>query len=384
MNFTQQGIVTFATVVICFVLLFIRLPESFTDPEIVLSDGATFALLARVEGIESLLIPQSGYLQLFSRTVAYLGSLFPTYEKVLFTYSAFLVELILLLYLLSARTQLRYKPLLALTVVLCPYQAYWIHGSAVNAIWLLGLLMLLILIARPSTSASSTLSDHALLAFSAMSSPLILWFFPLFFWRYYNERDRHSLALLLNAMCCWCIQLFVFLLSYRPRSTGTFNTDWETWLQVLLKLFNSQLVAHPLQTPIALLALGLLVLLYVYVLHYSLSKGYWVHTAVLLAGLLTNASPLLSYLPEPRVLYWHADRYKYIGAVTLLWVLLQHVDRRNAFGVCAIFLLGLSLYNSLNSLTAATPEMFQTSCGPHTLELAAEECREGLRFRWYR
>lgn len=384
MKVTEQRIVTWTTIVLCFVLLFIRLPESFIDPEIVLSDGASFVLRAKTLGIESLLTPQSGYLQIFSRVIAYLGSLFPLYEKALFTYSAFLVELIVLLYVLSARTQLRYRPLLALTVVLCPFQAHWIHGSAVNAIWLLGLLMLLILIARPCSSRSGSIGDTALLALSAMSNPLILWFLPLFVWRYHRERDRYSFLLLLTAICCWCIQFAVFLLSYRPRSAGTFSTDWEAWIQVLLKLFSSQLIPHALYSPIAVIVIALLFALYAYVLRDSISNGKWTHTVLLLAGLLTCASPLLSYLPEPRVLYWHADRYKYIGAVTLLWVLLQYIHKRSAFSFCAMLLLGLSLYNSLHFLTAATPTMFRTSCGSLLLEAIPEACDKGLTFRWYR
>jgi len=372
-----------ATLCCCFAILFFRLPESFLDPEIVLVDGATFWLDAKVIGPSTLFFSQSGYLALFPHIVALLAAKLTIIEKIAFTYSAHLVTLILLIYLLSNRNPLRFKPLLALIIVICPQQAHWIHGSALNAIWLLGLLLLLFTILKPPASIAAQIFDMCLILLSALSSPLILWMMAFFILRYRQKQDRYSKALCLTASLCWLIQFVVFISSYDTRAEGEIILDYAVWIQVLVKLFSGQLLPNVVNTG-ATLGVGIaLVLLYFYLSYIlAVTKKYQL-LYLLLAGFLTSLAPVFSYLASPRELYWHADRYKYIAAVTLLWVLVQQISKKNALGLLSISLLAISFYNSLFPLRTFEPKMQRSACADVSADLAPLQCANGLEYRWY-
>ena len=379
----HTGVSNLLSVVVCFAILFYRLPESFLDPDLVHTDSRAYLGHANNFGLSSLFVSVDGYLSLYTRIIVYLASHTPKLEGFLFSYGAHLGLLIVLLTILSKRTQLYAKPLVCIAVVLFPSKPYWVHASVVNIIWTLALLLPLLLVRKPAETRFALLIDCFLLTIAALSAAPILWIMPFFFWNYRKEPLASSRVLLFLAVFLWLVQFVLFLGTYQPRSkTPLGYIDWQAWLQVVMAMFSSPFVSPPISPLLAMLVIGFTATTFLALAYAFLNKKQLAPIAFLLIGLLSIVPPMITFHDNPRELYWHLDRFKYIPAVLFSWTIIQGLSLGRSWKIlCSALLLVIGTH-TFSELRLYVPADFEKECSV-ALEKEIGKCNERLKFRWY-
>ena len=172
-------------VTLCAALLLLRRPASLLHPQFWAEDGTLFFQEAFNHGfLKTVLQPAFGYLHSFPRLVAGLSLLFPmAHAPLIFNLSAFAVQLLPALYLLSPRmarhiTSFSARALAALLYIALP-ASYETHVNLTNSHWYLALTAVCILVATPAIDARIRALETFMLALFSLTGPFSILFLPL-------------------------------------------------------------------------------------------------------------------------------------------------------------------------------------------------------------
>lgn len=208
---------------LAFAVIFSRRPNVLLLPQFWAEDGRNwFADAYNHGGVYSLLLPEAGYLQTFSRIIAQLSQLFAMeYGPLFFAVAAILVQIVVVLFIVSPRL----SNLLENRLMRLAFAAFYLmmphswetFANVTNSQWHLGLLSFLILIALPPEKRAWNLFDIAVVVVSILSGPLGLFLVPVAAAIYWKRREKRTLLGILVAG--GVVQLFFLVTSIRPIQT---------------------------------------------------------------------------------------------------------------------------------------------------------------------
>ena len=188
------------------VIIISRRPDSYFNPQFWAEDGAVWYADAYNHGvIYSLVTPEAGYFQLFSRLVGILSQVLPLAKAPLFfNLTAIGVQATVAWFVTSSRIsglipKLRWRLLIAFIYLALPH-SFEINANITNSQWHLGLLSFLIVAAEPSKNLIWRIFDFAVIFVSVLSGPLCLLLTPIIalkFWR----RCEKRLLVILGILC---------------------------------------------------------------------------------------------------------------------------------------------------------------------------------------
>lgn len=198
-------------------LILLRKPDTITNPQFWAEDGTMWYATAYNQGVSSLVKPQAGYFQTYSRLTALVAQLFPVSTgPLIFTLSAVLAQT-LPVYLITTKRIKKTIPssvcrfILILLFLLLPNvgEAYL---NVTNAMWYLSIALFIILVTRPDDPSVHKL-DFLFILFAGLSGPFSIFLTVVFICTGIVQKKKkipqHILLLILTAM----IQVTGLLLS---------------------------------------------------------------------------------------------------------------------------------------------------------------------------
>ncbi|HEY6000903.1 MAG TPA: hypothetical protein VI078_16575 [bacterium] len=212
-------------------VLFLREPQRFLNAQLWAEDGSVFFKQAYEQGaLRPLLTPASGYLHTFPRLVAGLAQLFPLETvPLVFALAAFAIQLLPVLYLLSARLHgllpdPRLRALAAALYVLVP-NSYETFANVSNSQWHLCFLALLILFAERPGAVILRVAEGALLGLAMLTGPFSILLLPcaaLNAWQSKDGAEARRWRLVQAGVCVLgaAVQAFVVLSTERLTSAA--------------------------------------------------------------------------------------------------------------------------------------------------------------------
>jgi hypothetical protein len=186
-----------------FAVVMSRRPDAIWNAQFYAEDGMIWYSHAYQFGWRSVLIPQAGYLQTLSRTVALLSLLFPfSLAPLVMNVSAIVVQILPVNVFLSSRFS--QVPLLTRFVggfiFLAIPNSHEINANITNVQWHLALLACLLLLAQTSGNRGWRVFDAIVLLFTSFSSPIGMLLIPvaaLLWWKRRQVQSAWSLGLLI-------------------------------------------------------------------------------------------------------------------------------------------------------------------------------------------
>jgi hypothetical protein len=160
---------------IAFLMVCSRRPDAVLNAQFWAEDGKLWYSQAYQSGLHSLLIPDQGYLQIFSRGVALLSLLFPfSLAPLVMNLCAIVVQILPVSLFLSSRfSHIPPAPrLVASALYLAIPNSSEIHANITNVQWHLALLACMILLALSERSRGWQIFDALVLVFTSFSSPM--------------------------------------------------------------------------------------------------------------------------------------------------------------------------------------------------------------------
>lgn len=215
------------------VLIFTRRPDAFLNPQFWAEDGRNWFAQAYNNGVlTALFTPEAGYFQTISRIIAAVAQIFPfEFAPLIFNLSAIGIKMLVAGFLLSKRLSnlLPDAPLrfFAAFIYLALPHSYETHANLTNAQWHLAFLAFLIIIAAPPEKTTGKIFDFAAVAFSAVSGPFCLFLAPIAAIKFWFERDKKTLGLLMILSFGCAIQaISIFFFSHnRPTAPRGASLD---------------------------------------------------------------------------------------------------------------------------------------------------------------
>lgn len=170
--------------VVALLIMFARRPSAFLIPQFWAEDGKIWYADAYNHGIIfSLITPENGYFQTFSRLVAILSQAFPLkFGPAIFLTAAVAVQIGTALFIISPRMSRivpdrSWRLVLGLLYLAIPH-SWEIHANVTNSQWHLALLACLIVIAEPSASKIGRAFDISVCLLASMSGPFCVLLIP--------------------------------------------------------------------------------------------------------------------------------------------------------------------------------------------------------------
>ena len=181
--FTEKYCVVWAAVA-ALLIIFARRPSAFLNPQFWAEDGKIWYADAYNHGLLfSLITPENGYFQTFSRLVAILSQAFPLkFGPAIFLTVAVIIQIVTALFIISPRmSQIvpgrGWRLVLGFLFLAIPH-SWEIHTNVTNSQWHLALLACLIIIAEPSVSKVGRIFDISVCFLAAVSGPFCVLLIP--------------------------------------------------------------------------------------------------------------------------------------------------------------------------------------------------------------
>ncbi len=353
-----------------FAIVISRRPDALFNAQFWAEDGKFWYASAYNLGIiQSLFLPQSGYLQTISRLTGILAQFFPlALAPLIFNLVAIVIQILPVTYLISSRFSAAI-PSLPTRLFLCfAYLAlpncFEIHANITNAQWHLALLACMAVLATPSQNLIWRICDLGVVLLSSLSGPFSILLTPIAALRWWTYRHRWLFLLLLVLSAGALIQCLTLLSNTRvpPAALGATPTLFAKILagQVFLASLVGQkgyawiMPIHSLYLPVTLLALGIGVFALLYALFKApLELRFFILFGASIFG-TALASPAtgdtttpqwqLLWLPGVGGRYWFMLMLAFV--TTLFWMLSlkkQRYLRMLATLALAIMLVGIAL-----------------------------------------
>jgi hypothetical protein len=321
------------------VILFLRRPDAFTNPQFYAEDGTIIFLQHYDIGFRALFLSCSGYLIAIQRLLASLIMTVVPYSLVplAFNIASVVVTLIIVASVYSPRIPLENKALFALAIVLVPHHSNEVFGNLACSQWIVAIGLVLLLIKKSPQSQFGKVSyqyarDITQLILFGLSGPFLLLFSPLFAWKAWERRDRHSFVILAVAGCCCGLQAFHILSAGLASATGDTQVTFSTMKAIFgTKLFGNLILGAEIPYDLNKTVLAACyVVTMALVVRISSSKGHFVyyflavHCAVILGTIIKFRSASEALVPPA-----NGSRYFYLPYLMLVWSLILGINHRD-------------------------------------------------------
>jgi hypothetical protein len=224
-------------------VLFYREPDGFLNPQFWAEDGVIFFIQDLTFGFAAIWKPYAGYLHFIPRIITYLSGFFPlSWLPVLYNFSFVTIILFVISYLFSPRIYLPFKPLLAISIVLIPYNGE-IMMSITNLQWFLAIFLILFVIQEKPQTNYQLLLDTVFIITIGLTGPFIILFWPLFIVRIlYFCRSYYSGYILLLTLLLVLIQSYFIWSGGKLMSSSNASYNLQALEQVLALRFSGVLL----------------------------------------------------------------------------------------------------------------------------------------------
>ncbi|MFZ0927005.1 MAG: hypothetical protein WAN11_00280 [Syntrophobacteraceae bacterium] len=231
------------------IIIFIRKPDAFTNPQFFAEDGKIVFLQQFKQGFTAIFNVYAGYLLLVSRIVGLLSDLFFPYSAApyVYNYSCFIITMLVIANIYSRRFDYEPKWLLALSIVMVPHFGYEVGVCNVNLQWVLCILLVTnYLKEQPSERYGNVTfqvtSDVIQMVLVGLTGPFIIFMLPLYLWRFLKEKNRYRSVILCTAIAVSSVQAACILTSKDafPSAAAGAEAGWVYSLDVIgVKLFGN-------------------------------------------------------------------------------------------------------------------------------------------------
>jgi hypothetical protein len=337
--------VRIATVLVALLILYIRMPYNFTNPQFWGEDGAIFFKYTEEVGLRSFLITTAGYYLTHPWLVALAAKLVsPAWAPWIYNYAGVAIALLAVYLATSPRFDMPLRPLLALAIVTVP-QGYETLGALANGMWILPVITFILLFSAPASR--TVLAGEALfLAIQGLSGPFSLFFLPLYVIRLAmvrHDREAYRRLLLLTIVVA-AAALVQAISLYLHRDTGAFQAPftaaypWQLWITLpvfqVFRSFGSSISTLFLGNLGIVATLAMLSLAFIA----AIREPYRPQKLMMAAlGLIIALSGMLKYRYSLNTT--GEDRYFYVAGIFGLWFIGCVAQRGIArYAVAAIIL----------------------------------------------
>ena len=209
--FDIQAIIFFVS----FIIVFSRRPDAVLNAQFFAEDGRVWYQDAYNYGLNSLFMPEAGYLHVLHRSVALIAVLFPlALAPLVMNLGAIVFQILPVNIFLSSRFSgipLKVRMLGSFLYLALPNTAE-VHANVTNIQWHLALMAILVLLGRPASSWWWRIFDGTVLVLTTFSSPIGMVLVPVaafLWWKRRQSWPALSLALLIpGALIVGFITLF--------------------------------------------------------------------------------------------------------------------------------------------------------------------------------
>jgi len=310
-------------------ILYWRLPDTFTNPQFFAEDGTIFYGQAIFDGFKSAYTPYAGYFHLIVRIVALIGNLLPqAHVPALYNFVAWLTICLIVIYLFSSRLPFKNhtKFILGLAIVATPTpNDPFMH--LLNIQWLLAFGLLLLIISNGPQSFRQSVFDFVFLTLLGLTVNITPFFMPLFVIRFAIRKTKHSLYLLILSVAVGIIQLWNMV--GRNIDAPIFEFLNSELLQLLtirlgfIFLGEKIYIAHRSGLFIFVM-LAFFAFLYLYIIWNSIKHRNFPRLIFIIAGPIMLGLTILLYRNDLPVLIpvENGGRYFLLPTVSLIWALI--------------------------------------------------------------
>ena len=322
-----------AAAVLCAVLvLLVRAPDAFTNPQMWAEDATIFWFQQYQHGWAASVMPYAGYLHFAPRLTAGLAAFFdPAYAPAIYvSATAFFVA-----WSAATAATVTLKPvvkfLFAATLTVPPHPIGEIFGNIANAQWLMAPTLALVLATSPPPSRFWRLNQSAFVLASGLSGPFSILLLPLSVWRVARNIDVTSVLATVSGL----LQLATLAMSLsqmfpQPGESGP--------LHLMVMMLGRCVHMSPWAAAASLAVLFASL---------TISEGRWVRLWLLYLGGAILVSAAFKFrqdayafdLPE------NGPRYFYIPQLVVVWCAISLCFSRiagTAVGIAALVTLALS------------------------------------------
>jgi hypothetical protein len=329
-----------AVVVAALLILYLRMPTTFTNPQFWGEDIDLF-YGARVHGWSALSTALAGYLVCAQFLVAILASYFnPVAAPAIYNYAAIVLTLLVVWLVSSPRLQMPAKPLLAIAVVIVP-MGYEELGTITNIQWILPIGAFALLFMGAPKRSVIIIGEAILVALTAFSGPFSIFLSPLYAWKLLTVHDtteRRRLAVLTAIMAAGALTQVVMVYQHAEAMYDGEPVPYSPTLWVNLPFSQMLSVFGPVShlfTGLHGAALGFILFASAIVLAlrppFRMQKIFMIlfATAIALGGMYKFRTVLGTQI--------YATRYYYAGSIFVLWFLCSLSLHKNLrYGLFAI------------------------------------------------
>ncbi|HLC69472.1 MAG TPA: hypothetical protein VJH75_00300 [Patescibacteria group bacterium] len=228
--------------VIAFVIIVLRRVDVVAYAQFWAEDGTVWYEDAYNIGVSSIFIPQSGYLQTFSRLVGIGSQILPlVYAPLFFNIIAIIIKIIPILFIFSKRYRKNFPSILVPVILSLVYLSLpntsEVYANVTNAHWYLATTAFLVFTAERATSRAGKIFDVALLILSGLSGPFIIFLFPVaVIWWWLNRKEGVPWLHLISMFVPFVLQVGSVLLTGSSRVPMSLGAS----LALFIKMTSSQ------------------------------------------------------------------------------------------------------------------------------------------------
>ncbi len=317
-------------------LLFLRKPHALHTPQLYAEDGTIFLGQNDFLGLRAFAEPYMGYLHTLPRLIAWTAShlLDPAWWPLAYNGAAFLLGLAVMARIFSPRLALPHKPALALALLLA-CQTGEIFSNITNLQWLTAVLLILQALITPPVTLAQRAGDLTIVFLVGLTGPFVVALGPLLAWRWWRERNRDALAVLLVATFCAIAQTCLVLTTGPKFVYPAFDVS------AFFAVIGQRLIIWPLAGDYAAIHLppAVMGVIGTVALLALLGWALRAHPRRPLRAPIVAAFVLMLiaavYRSRPDI--WgfaspsFSDRYFYLPRVLLLWLVIWEIDARPRF-----------------------------------------------------
>lgn len=220
-------------------LLVWRRPDAIFNAQFWAEDG--FRWYANVYNwgpLKALLTPAGGYFQTISHGTAALSLLVPMERApLLFSAVALVIQTLPPLFFTSSRfshvvPHRWLRVVIGLAYIALP-ASFEVHVNVTNSMTHLGLLALLIIIAKPSKKLAWRIFDVGAILLAGLSGPYVIFFTPVAWFMYWKTKDRWTRTIAMLATVPALIQIFSIITTSSDRSHAALGASPEVFLRII-------------------------------------------------------------------------------------------------------------------------------------------------------
>lgn len=232
-----------------FVILVLRRPDAFFNPQFWAEDGSKwYAEAYNFGAIPALFLPYAGYLSTFQRLIAAFTLIFPLIlSPLIFNLAAIIIQILPVTLITSSRFStlifsLDIRLFLAFIYLFLP-NSHETHANLTNSQWNLALLAYMVIAAQPSSCLVWRFFDIGVILLSGLSGPYAIFLIPIAVLICWHRPNKNLISLLFGLIICGVMQAIII----KNKTDITFiQISLYSALKLLSKITGGQLFLGPL------------------------------------------------------------------------------------------------------------------------------------------